>query len=74
MDTFTIEKVPIFDSGAFCKALNIPERCAISITQDGNISSLGPWQRGGFEPRVDIAGPGVCFSFPPVREWLAWVR
>ena len=65
MNNFTIAKAPLFDFAASCKALNVPESCGIGRDQDGNILSLGPWKRGEFEPRVDIAGPGVRFSLPP---------
>ena len=54
---------PLFDFTAECTRLGVPEKCGIGTDGDGNIMSLGPWQRGTFEPRVDIAGPGVPMIF-----------
>ena len=61
------KKRPLHDFSE-CSTLGVPEKCAISTDVHGNIESLGPWQRGTFEPRADIAGPGVpIFFFPCPR-------
>lgn len=49
-----------FLGSTFCAKLNVSQACGISLDPDGNIVSLGPWQRRTFEPRPDLAGPGVC--------------
>ena len=56
-------KHPLFNIGASCAALGFPEKCTIVVDNDGNITSFGPWQRGTFAPRADIAGPGVSDPF-----------
>lgn len=55
------KKRPLHDFSE-CSTLGVPEKCAISTDVHGNIESLGPWQRGTFEPRADIAGPGFLWA------------
>ena len=68
MSNQPLDKHPLFNFTADCTRLGVPEKCGIGTDGDGNIVSFGPWQRGTFDPRVDIAGPGVSTSFTHVRE------
>ena len=59
----TFDKHSLFDFTADCNKFGVPEQCGIGTDSDGNIIFLGPWQRGTFEPKADIAGPGVPMLF-----------
>ena len=64
-DSFTplnvTNKASLYGNEEVCEALNLDLKCQILWDDNNKVTSIGRFARGTFEPRPDIAGPGVCF-------------